>query len=91
MPPLACPKPILYCGIDNISDEEKVKITNQNKERNTRNLRGKPKSGKITESHTNPLFHREITGKMKDNLTAALYNSTQFLSSTPTYDASPLI
>ena len=36
----------------------------------------KPKLEKITESHTNPLVVREITGEKKRILTAALYIGT---------------
>ena len=54
--------------INNKSDEERVKITNLNKDKRHQNLRGKPKSGKKPRSHTNPLFHREFTWKMKENL-----------------------
>ena len=60
-------------GIKNNAEEEmKQKQINQRHQK----LREKPKSGKITESHTNPLFVREIRGEKKRILTTAIYNGT---------------
>jgi len=53
--------------------KKKEEITDQSK---TPELLEKPKSKKITEPHTNPLFFRENTREKRENLTAALYNDT---------------
>ena len=60
-------------GIDNNTEEDKRRITDQLK---TPEIRENPESEKITKLHTNPLFVKNIIGEKKRILTTVLYNDT---------------